>query len=458
MTDYKSQNGKMDMESLKLHNKLKYQLPSNLNVVERRTNKVSFSDQNTYTSGGGAEIVIRMTASTDYVYGPNCYLTFDVQVASTAGSDFVFNNSTAMNLFSRVLYEDKSGSELERNTKLNSYCAQVLPWHWSGEYSKVGAANAGQFQADIQDAASTGYVLNGVKENYDMKTSKVSVCIPLRWFCGIFNQETLIPSMLISGSLLRLQLESANRALESTTATLGTGVVYTLSNPRVILDSMSLSPIIQKNLLEQSQSAGGLDFTYETAYYQSGNPATSTNFNLQVNKAVSRASRIYWSAHAQTTAEATNKQNFGTGPCNVTQLDTRIGDMYLPQRVITVTDATSILGIAKRGGELYQNSLQSVQRAKTNIDPPSITKNMFLTTGTPLNQTDAVNNNNGRCVHVQSLEQSSCLQYSGLAINNSRTLEVRVNFFTPAEAQVMDLWLCYVKLAKCNQLRAIIKE
>jgi hypothetical protein len=54
---------------------------------------------------------------------------------------------------------------------------------------------------------------------------------------------------------------------------------------------------------------------------------------------------------------------------------------------------------------------------------------------------------------------SSALEYSGLAINNSRTLEARINFIgTPASAQVVDSWICYLKLAKCNQLRAVIKE
>jgi hypothetical protein len=56
---------------------------------------------------------------------------------------------------------------------------------------------------------------------------------------------------------------------------------------------------------------------------------------------------------------------------------------------------------------------------------------------------------------------SSALEYSGLAINNSRTLEARINFVGPIPAggeQVVDAWICYLKLAKCNQMRAIIKE
>ena len=68
------------------------------------------------------------------------------------------------------------------------------------------------------------------------------------------------------------------------------------------------------------------------------------------------------------------------------------------------------------------------------------------------------NNNEGRAINCQSFEMSSALQYSGLAINNSRQLEARIAFANSATGQVIDAWVCYLKLAKCNQLRAIIKE
>ena len=140
---------------------------------------------------------------------------------------------------------------------------------------------------------------------------------------------------------------------------------------------------------------------------------------------------------------------------NVSQLDYRLGDLYFPQRVISVPSGGTP---TKCGGEFYQNSLQSVKRMSTTRDPPSITKQVFLRSGVALDATAATNNNSGRCVHVQSFEQSSALEYSGLAINNSRTLEARIVFASAATAQSIDAWIVYIKLAKCNQLRTIIKE
>lgn len=453
---------KMDMSQIQAVNKVKYTLPSNLNIVERRTNKVNFADQNSYSSQSGNEVVIRLQASTDYVYGKNSYLTFDIQSAGAGNLGFFKN--TAMSVFDRVLYEDRSGAELERNDSLNRYVAQVCPLHWSSEYTATGVANAGERETSIPSnpvADPPVYHTNGTVANYNTRDSKLTVVIPLHWFLGVFNQETLIPSMLVSGSLIRLQLARAGTAFENVDGGAEEVTSYIISNPRVVLDSLTLAPVVQKNLMEQSQAGGGLDFCYETVYYQSGNPGSLSNFNLQVNKAVSRCQRLYWSSRSQNTPESATKDNLGTGRLNVSQLDYRLGDLYFPQRVITVTDNNP----QKNGAELYENTLQSIHRMKTSIDPPSISKNEFCNGGVDLDGTAANNNNSGHAVHCQSFEMSSALEYSGLAINNSRTLEARINFINTtdpaaeiASPQVVDAWVSYLKLAKCNSLRSVIKE
>jgi hypothetical protein len=456
---------KVGMSKIQEINRVKYALPSNLNVVERRTNKVSFADQNSYSSQSGNEVVIRMTASTDYVYGKNSYLIFEVQCAGT-GDEIGFKNNTAMSLFDRVLYEDRSGAELERNDKLNAYCASVVPIHHCRSSSAVHEAIGGQFQNyDRIYAPTTGLPdptergKNGSLLDYDAKADSITVIIPLSDFLGIYNQETLVPSMLVSGSLIRLQLAKATVAFQNLdpSDTTSTVTSYTISNPRVILDSLTLSPVVQKNLMEQSQAGGGLDFCYETVYYQSGNVTSGqTNFNLQINKAVSRCQKLYWKNRAVGTPEASNKDNLGATNYNISQLDYRLGDLFFPQRVISLPSG----GVPqKNGSEFYENTIQSINRMKTKVDPPAVSKDIWLTSGTSLNANDADNDNDGRAINCQSFEMSSALQYSGLAINNSRQLEARIAFYgSPETGQVIDAWICYLKLAKCNQLRAIIKE
>ena len=462
MEDIKSESSgnKMNMAQLNAVNKIKYALPTNLNVVERRQNKVNFSDQNSYSSTSGSEVVIRLQASTDYVYGKNSYLVFDVSAIATGdvGKAFGFKHNTALSIFDRLLFEDRSGAELERNDSLNRYAAQVCPLHWSKEYIETGVANAGQFNSGfvITPSDPNDVAGNGSVANYALNTTAtanaeapLTVVIPMRWISGVFNNETLIPSMLISGAQIRLRLASAAQALEVLNDSVAATELssYRISNPRIVLDSLSLSPVVQKNLMEQSQAGGGLDYTYETVYYQPGNPGTNGNFNLQINKAVSRCQKLYWSSRFTELADSVNVDNLGTTICNISQLDYRLGDMFFPQRVISVDGA-----VTKNGAEVYENTLQSIHRMKTNVDPPSIAKNDFLNSGV-----NNGSNNNGKCVHCQSFEMSSALEYSGLAINNSRTLEARINFNDDTNKSI-DAWICYLKLAKCNQLRAIIKE
>lgn len=454
---------KASMKNILAINKLRYALPSKLSVVARRQNKVSYADSNEYKSASGNEMVIRMTASTDYVYGPNSYLTFDIEGFAADGT-LGFDAHDATALFSRVLFEDRSGVELERNDKLNSYCAQVLPWHFEAKYKETVQAMAGQFEASTQrhvagiPTVPPTYQKNGQIADYDCKASALTVCIPLRHFLGIFDRETLIPSMLLSGALLRMQLETPSVALQKLDAT-GVAVVatsYTIKNPRVVLDSMALMPVVQKNLLEQSQASGGLDFSYETCYYQGATPGTFSSFNLQINKAVSRVQKLYWSSHCQSTPSQTDKDNLGTTQADVKSLDYRVGDLYLPSRVITCSGTTQ-----KTGAELYENSLQSVKRMRQFQDPPSVTKDVFLRSGIALDAVAANNDDSGRCVHVQSFEMSSSGEYSGVAINNSRTLEARIAFQAQAPSlapRTIDAWIKYVKLAKCSTLRAIVKE
>ena len=469
-----SQPTKMDMAKVQEINKVKYALPTNLNIVERRTNKVNFADQNVYSSNSGNEVVIRLQASTDYVYGKNSYLIFEVIGSANAPDGSVgFNKNTAMNLFDRVLYEDRSGAELCRNDKLNNYCAQVLPLHYSSECARTLIANGGQYENfdQIYDAGGipTAGVFgkNGAVGNYEIinadpnNATALTVIIPMRHILGVFNQETLIPSMLISGSLIRLQLARATDSLENigaATDATDAQLNYTLSNVRVVCDSLALTPVVQKNLMEASQAGGGLDFVYETEYYQSGNVSAGANsFNLQINKAVSRCQKLYWSSRAVRTKSKVTKDNVGTCQLNTSQLDYRLGDLFFPQRVISLP-STANATPQKNGAEFYENTLQSIHRMKTNVDPPAVSKNIWCTGGTALVDSDANNNNNGRAVHCQSFEMSSVLEYSGLAINNSRTLEARINFSNSLDGQVIDAWICYLKLAKCNQMRAIIKE
>ena len=60
-------------------NNLKYEEPAELALVESGSIfKKNNADQQIYTSNSGTELIVNLQSSTDFVYGPNSYLRFDV--------------------------------------------------------------------------------------------------------------------------------------------------------------------------------------------------------------------------------------------------------------------------------------------------------------------------------------------------------------------------------------------
>ena len=132
MEDIKSESSgnKMNMAQLNAVNKIKYALPTNLNVVERRQNKVNFSDQNSYSSTSGSEVVIRLQASTDYVYGKNSYLVMNVlSVKGGTGAEQAigFKNNTAL---SSIRYRVKNDRDREKTKETKEVKKQTQIFAW----------------------------------------------------------------------------------------------------------------------------------------------------------------------------------------------------------------------------------------------------------------------------------------------------------------------------------------
>jgi hypothetical protein len=453
------------VEKLFALNSLRYAAPSNLTIVGQRSNKISPPDVQLYdTKSGAQEMTVRMATSSDFIYGRNCYLSMQVRATGAAGA-VGFRNGTAMNLFSRFVIESESGQELERIESVNYYARQVLPWKVPADYLSTGFAMAGQYNSgDTADGfaygtnsgATTAGIAAGTS-NYDCNTADgLLVMIPLWWFSGIFARETLIPSTLISGSRLRFTLAPVLQAFQSLAAV---PVVVALDgfqiiNPHVVLDSMTLAPVIQRDLLELSANTGGLIYAYETAYNQNGTPGTTTNFDLMINKAVSRATNVCWSTRASNTPQDTAHDSLGTAQCNIRSLDYRLGSSYFPSRVILVPGVSAVV----QGAELYQNSLQSVLRMSMSEATPSVTKAKFLTAGRQPDATAANNDNSGFCLNFQSFRTNNTMEWSGLAVSASRSLSIRPQWITTGSGQEMTAFIHYVKIARCAPDRIYLSE
>ena len=465
-----------DTDELMGLNHLKYEVPANLALAQEGSIfKKNNADIQQYSSQSGTELIVTLQSSTDFVYGPNCYLRFDVKadgLVTTAGNDCAlgFLNSPATALFSRFLLEDKSGAEIERVEDLNKAVRSILPWKYPQDYLGTATA-AGQFSSpapspvDGTGATSADLAVNDPAAVGDGKFLRV--CVPLWYFSGMFKEETLIPPSLISGARFRLTLAQAEVALAIIQGSGGAGdavppgfdasaLTYTISDPVIMLDSYSMATSVQRNIMEQMGSVDGVPFTYCSLYNQTAQPATSTDFTLQINKAVARAEKIYVSTQ-NTLGETAAVDNLGTQEIGVFQYQARVGDWYAPQQVLQCGTDDTAAGVRRNCSELYTNALQCTHGLS---DPyhSSVTLTQFRSNARPAGvATGAANGGYG--VIVQTLNQSPHIGDAGIAINNSRTAEVRIRYDSQnAGAKSITSWLEFVKLACVYPMRTVVKQ
>jgi len=454
-------------------NKLAYRVPANLALAqEGSVFKKNNADISSYSSQSGTELIVTLQSSTDFVYGPNCYLRFDVKadnLATDGGNDasLGFLNSPATALFERFLLEDKSGAELERVEDLNKAVRSILPWKYPAEYRGT-CAMAGQSPVPT--------VITGAQADYAVNTpgavgtgANLRVCIPLWYFSGMFAEETLIPPSLISGARFRLTLASATDALSLIASATGgvpagydeSKLNYTISDPVIMLDTYSMATSVQRNIMEQMGSADGVPFTYCSLYNQKATPANSTNFVLQINKAVARAEKVYVST--QNIITPTNPPTFssvdslGTQQFGVFQYQARVGDWYAPQQTLQCGTTDTLVGVQRNCSELYANGLQCTHGLS---DPyhSSLSLDQFRANPRPTG-VGAAGANGGDGLLVQTLNQSPHIGDAGIAINNSRTAEVRIRYAENNNgAKSITSWLEYVKLACVYPMRTIVKQ
>jgi len=449
-------------------NHLAYRVPANLALAQEGSIfKKNNADIQSYSSASGTELIVTLQSSTDFVYGPNCYLRFDVKadgLATTGNNDVSlgFLNSPATALFERFLLEDKSGAELERVEDLNKAVRSILPWKYPAEYRGT-CAMAGQSPVpSVVTGAQPDYAVNdptavGTGAN-------LRVCIPLWYFSGMFAEETLIPPSLISGARFRLTLAPALEALSIIASTDGkvpagynqSNLTYTINDPVIMLDTYSMATSVQRNIMEQMGSADGVPFTYCSLYNQTAQPGSSTDFTLQINKAVARAEKVYVSTQ-NTIGDTSAVDNLGTQQFGYFQYQSRVGDWYAPQQVLQCGTTDSLAGVQRNCSELYANALQCTHGLR---DPyrSSLSLDQFRANPRP----DAVASNaanGGDGVIVQTLNQSAHIGDAGIAINNSRTAEVRIRYAADnAGAKSITSWLEYIKLACVYPMRTIVKQ
>jgi hypothetical protein len=404
-------------DSLIRVNGLSYRMPSNMSVVVSRNMKRSFANLDSYKSGG--KIIITWNSGSEYVNGMNSYLTFDAAVLGPANAVGSLGSGSATNFIESVTVNSIQGTEVDRTEGVGIYRRDMDRYTYSQDYiNNIGS---------VMGYATTEP--GPVNANNTVTLTKQRYCIPLSKICGLCNTSVLIPSMLSGGLRFEIKLASLGAALfNATTATTPTD--YQLTGVSMQLDSFQLADSIQKRLMQES-AASGLEFFYETWDRTRHNISSSNKANVTVRKAVSRA----LSAHAKTRltddSNSITKDSVASEPNAVSKMSWRLGSLNFPNAPL----------------EEKVEQYYYAQYAFGKLEHPHKSNSISLT--------DFIGTEG---IVAVTLERSSVLSLSGLPVNNSRTLQLELDYSGDGATRDIDVFLNYLQLARVFPNNVLVKE
>ena len=403
-------------------NNLIYEMPKALSLATGRTHVSQFPQRSTYTVDRNSTMVFQWNTGNAYIDTSNSYLRFKMKASGTANVvPASFNYGSALNLFHEYRIRSRSGVELDRLENCNLYNQYRLKYTKSTNW--------------LSTVGQTFFYLSNSAIFNQANTIITDVCIPLcelaTFFCSI-KKGQLLPPQIASGLQIELSLESIARAFVDTAGFFQAGSSLELTDIAMVLDTVSLSDETSKLLnLESSQS--GLEWCYNRVYNYSATYAAGTsNFTMQVSKAVSQATHAFMVTQNSVNAQLGTVDSFIADPFAYKSWQMRLGSQYYPNQMVNNQTQT----VTVKGMESYLLAMSSFEKMKTPFQETSITPALY---------------SQNTSVIAVSLERNQSLAVSGLPINNSRVLEILVERDATADAGVsrdVNCFLTYVSVAK----------
>ena len=264
-----------------------YVLPSALSVTVARSHKKSYATSNEFKTVGGINTVsFILKPGSDYVYGPDSFLSFQLSVAAPAGSgSYSFGRyGSALNLFKSVRLTHASGTEVEFTSNANLLNTFKMNYERSSHWRRTIGSQMGAWFRDDDGKFKTNVTANLAS------TLVTDIVIPLSMLSDMFNSDKLIPPYMLAGLRIELELESAYVAFYSTAATTTDNLSYSLTENEMFLDSHTLTDSVQKAISRMSAEEG-LDLHF-ASWFHDRHTMTSTTSTVNITKALSRVEDI----------------------------------------------------------------------------------------------------------------------------------------------------------------------
>lgn len=412
-----------------LINNLIYSMPKSLSLATQRTYVRMFPQERSMEVNKNNTMVTIFNTGNNYINAANSFLKFKLSNTYTvAGAhQTTFGSGSAINIFNNFTARSKSGTELARSLEANQWARNnILYTHSKAWMDTIGSSFACN-QVDDAGAPTAASLLRltNVLDSY--------YTIPLVELDPFFSthKNLLLPPQLASGLTLELGFENPSRACVVNADAIN---VMTISEIEWVLDAVNLSDDTQRVLnLESSQT--GLEVSYRRVFKAANNaPAGSTSFTLQMMRAVAQAESCF--VHITNPANDMSPlvDSFASVPYTINSSQFRLGSLYMPQQP---TKDYIVTANALSGQENYLMALQSFDKLRHPFQEASVTLAQY-----ELN----------KGILGVSFEKNQDLSVSGLSINNSRVLELLLNFgvaVAPVGGYTVSMFLTYCSVSKC---------
>jgi hypothetical protein len=271
--------------------------------------------------------------------------------------------------------------------------------------------------------------------------------VPLAAVLGLFRQTKLLPSVLLSGARLEIQLESGIRSLcwdaNQTTPS------FQIINPYVMLDTYILEDSVLLALQKIAQQEG-LEYVFSSV----DTTQVSLNNNiveLDVRKALSIGNTILAVRHPAPADTDSTIDNFSTGGLRWRQWQFNLGSLYMPNQVMQLavapaqdTDQKMAFAIRPFSTEFYNAALYATEG--------------YMQQGTTVRYDDYMFRIG--CVGA-TLERSTLLSLSGMPVASARQLHLSARLTDGSspgqQTHVITLFLYYTVLVKSFLDRTLVR-
>jgi hypothetical protein len=204
-------------------NSLKYNLPESLSVVTARQIQRYPSLSQDHV-GGASTVYFRTETGARFVDGRNSWVRLQLSVTATTAH---FASGSIAKCIRSVVIRSASGTELDRTQNFNVLNRNLKRWTCPPDFFSGPMGTLQGF-----DDSTT-----------DLTTTSSYYYIPLAELSGFFANSKLIPSMVMSGLQIELELEAPAIAFKST----GT-VSYSIHDCGPFTDTFQLSDSIARKV------------------------------------------------------------------------------------------------------------------------------------------------------------------------------------------------------------------